>query len=90
LRDRSNTSITFDIFNILIYFCYIYFCIRVLNLLKKRFYEKIAPAKITSPAFEDKVFIEFPKTSSSRKFSNFDGYNLRKKNFNFIRKASNI
>ena len=86
LRDRSNTSITFDIFNILIYICNIYFCIRVLNLLKKRFYEKIAPAKITSPAFEDKVFIEFPKTSSSRKFSNFDGYHLRKKNFKYIEK----
>ena len=86
LRDRSNTSIAFDIFNILIYICYIYFCIRILILLKKRFYEKIAPAKITSPALEDKVFIEFPQTSSSRKFSNFDGYHLRKKNFKYIEK----
>ena len=84
-RDRSNTSITFDIFNILVYICYIYFCIRIINLIKKRFYEKIAPVKTTTPTIQNKLSMDFQVPSDLRKLPNFYDYH-KEKNFKFNKK----
>ena len=86
LRDRSNASITFDIFNILVYICYIYFCIRILYLINKRFFEKNAPVKTTPPKIEDKLSMDFQQSSDSRKLHDFYDYQLEKQNFKFKEK----
>lgn len=86
LRDRSNTSITFDIFNILVYICYIYFCIRILYLINKRFFEKNDPVKTTPPKIEDKLSMDFQQSSDSRKLPDFYDYQLKKQNFKFKEK----